>query len=85
MLDVPVSKSTLSDHLKVLRDAGLTKTRAEGVQRLVSMRTDDIEALYPGPLRAACLEHSRLALALEVPPEAYNSIIVEHKNLWSLS
>ncbi len=50
MLDVPVSKSTLSHHLKVLRDAGLTQTRAEGVQRFVSLRTGDIEALYPGLL-----------------------------------
>ncbi len=50
MLDVPVSKSTLSHHLKVLRDAGLTYTRAEGVQRFVSLRTGDIDALYPGLL-----------------------------------
>jgi DNA-binding transcriptional ArsR family regulator len=55
MLDVPVSKSTLSHHLKVLRDAGLTRARAQGVQRFVSLRTDDIEALYPGLL--GCLLH----------------------------
>ena len=49
-LDVPVSKSTLTHHLKVLREAGLTRTRSEGVQRLVSLRTDDIEARFPGLL-----------------------------------
>ena len=49
-LDVPVSKSTLTHHLKVLREAGLTHTRSEGVQRLVSLRQADIEARFPGLL-----------------------------------
>ena len=49
-LEVPVSKSTLTHHLKVLREAGLTRTRSEGVQRLVSLRRDDIEARFPGLL-----------------------------------
>jgi DNA-binding transcriptional ArsR family regulator len=60
-LGVPVSKSTLSHHLKVLRDAGLTHTRAEGVQRFVSLRTGDIEALYPG-LLGCVLEHAQRQL-----------------------
>jgi DNA-binding transcriptional ArsR family regulator len=55
-LDVPVSKSTLSHHLKVLRDAGLTHTRAEGVQRLVSLRRADVESRFPG-LLACVLEY----------------------------
>jgi DNA-binding transcriptional ArsR family regulator len=55
-LGVPVSKSTLSHHLRVLRDAGLTQTRAVGVQRLVSLRTGDVEARFPG-LLGCVLEH----------------------------
>ena len=49
-LEVPVSKSTLTHHLKVLREAGLTRTRSEGVQRLVSLRREDVEARFPGLL-----------------------------------
>jgi len=49
-LEVSVSKSTLTHHLRVLRDAGLTYTRSEGVQRLVSLRREDIEARFPGLL-----------------------------------
>ncbi|HWE32731.1 MAG TPA: metalloregulator ArsR/SmtB family transcription factor [Solirubrobacteraceae bacterium] len=56
-LEAPVSKSTLSHHLKVLRDAGVTQTRADGVHRFVSLRRDDIEALFPGLLDCV-LAHS---------------------------
>jgi DNA-binding transcriptional ArsR family regulator len=49
-LGVEVSKSTLSHHLRVLRDAGLTRTRAEGVHRFVSLRSSDVEARFPGLL-----------------------------------
>jgi DNA-binding transcriptional ArsR family regulator len=49
-IDVPVSRSTLTHHLKVLRDAGVTRTRCEGVQRLVSLRRMDVEARFPGLL-----------------------------------
>jgi DNA-binding transcriptional ArsR family regulator len=56
-LEVSVSKSTLSHHSKVLRDAGLTHTRADGVRRFVSLRRDDIEARFPG-LLSCVIEHS---------------------------
>ena len=49
-LCAPVSKSTLSHHLRVLRDAGVTRTRAQGTQRLVSLRSADLEATFPGLL-----------------------------------
>lgn len=51
-LDVPVSKSTLSHHLKVLRQAALTHTRADGTQRLVSLRKVEFEGRFPGLLDA---------------------------------
>ncbi|HEX3804216.1 MAG TPA: metalloregulator ArsR/SmtB family transcription factor [Solirubrobacteraceae bacterium] len=49
-LEVSVSKSTLTHHLRVLRDAGLTYTRSEGVQRLVSLRREDVDSRFPGLL-----------------------------------
>jgi DNA-binding transcriptional ArsR family regulator len=48
----PVAKSTLSHHFRVLREAGLTLTEPEGTQRVVSLRTDDINARFPGLLDA---------------------------------
>jgi DNA-binding transcriptional ArsR family regulator len=40
--------STCSYHLKLLREAGLTRARADGTQRLISLRRDDVEARFPG-------------------------------------
>ena len=61
-LDVPVSKSTLSHHLKVLREAGLTATRADGTQRLVSLRKVEVETRFPRLLDAV-LNDGRLGNA----------------------
>ena len=47
---LPVSDSTRSHHLKILRDAGVTATRVVGTQRLVSLRRDDLGARFPGLL-----------------------------------
>jgi DNA-binding transcriptional ArsR family regulator len=49
---VPVAKSTLSHHLKVLREAGVTLTEPAGTQRVVSLRTADLDARFPGLLDA---------------------------------
>lgn len=49
-LDVPVSKSTLSHHMKTLRNAGVTRTREEGTRCYVHLRADDLEARFPGLL-----------------------------------
>lgn len=48
----PVAKSTLSHHLKMLREAGVTQTRQEGTRCYVSLRRDALEARFPGLLPA---------------------------------
>ncbi|MCO1604597.1 ArsR/SmtB family transcription factor [Desulfosporosinus nitroreducens] len=49
-LDVSMAKSTLSHHIRVLRESGIIKIRSEGTQRLVSLRCDDLEIRFPGLL-----------------------------------
>jgi DNA-binding transcriptional ArsR family regulator len=49
-VEATVSKSTLSHHFKVLREAGITHTRANGTHRLMSLRKDELEARFPGLL-----------------------------------
>ena len=49
-LDTRVAKSTLSHHLKVLREAGLTRTQVYGTQRLVSLRAAELDERFPGLL-----------------------------------
>ena len=45
---VGLPNSTCSYHLRLLREAGITRARAAGTQRLISLRTDDLEARFPG-------------------------------------
>jgi DNA-binding transcriptional ArsR family regulator len=40
--------STASYHLRLLRESGVTRTRAVGTQRVVSLRRDDLEERFPG-------------------------------------
>ena len=49
-VEASVSKSTLSHHFKVLREAGVTHTRVNGTHRLVSIRRDELEERFPGLL-----------------------------------
>jgi DNA-binding transcriptional ArsR family regulator len=54
-----VSKSTLSHHFKVLREAGVTHTRVNGTHRYVSLRRGDLDERFPG-LMGSVLEASRM-------------------------
>lgn len=47
---LPVTKSTRTHHLRILREAGVISTRADGTRRMSTLRRDDLDALYPGLL-----------------------------------
>jgi DNA-binding transcriptional ArsR family regulator len=49
-IPIPVSKSTGSHHLKVLREAGIVQTDVEGTRKYPRLRRDDLEARFPGLL-----------------------------------
>lgn len=49
-MSYPVSKSTLSHHLRTLRLSGLTHTEVSGNQRFISLRFADVEERFPGLL-----------------------------------
>jgi DNA-binding transcriptional ArsR family regulator len=45
---IGLPSSTSSYHLRLLREAGLTHARAQGKQRLISLRRADLDARFPG-------------------------------------
>jgi DNA-binding transcriptional ArsR family regulator len=47
-----VTKSTLTHHFRVLREAGVIEQREEGTARLNSLRREDLDARFPGLLDA---------------------------------
>ncbi|WP_163552837.1 helix-turn-helix domain-containing protein [Candidatus Frankia alpina] len=49
-MDIP--KSTLSNHWRVLREAGLTSTTVDGRQRRMRLRAADVDSRFPGLLDA---------------------------------
>jgi DNA-binding transcriptional ArsR family regulator len=50
--ELGLSKATLSHHFRVLREAGVVRTRPDGRKRLLSLRFDDLNARFPGLLDA---------------------------------
>lgn len=52
MGDPNIPKSTKSHLMKVLREAGVIRNEQNGRQRRLSLRTEDLEARFPGVLAA---------------------------------
>ncbi|MFD9887904.1 ArsR/SmtB family transcription factor [Amycolatopsis sp. NPDC059027] len=50
--DVPVTKSTLTHHLGILRQAGVLASRQDGTTRYNSLRRNDLDVVFPGLLDA---------------------------------
>jgi DNA-binding transcriptional ArsR family regulator len=61
IFELGLSKATLSHHFRVLRESGLVRTRPVGRKRLLSLRTDDLDARFPGLLDAVLAAKRRRA------------------------
>lgn len=48
--DALAPKSTLSHHFKVLREAGVLHSRADGTKAINTVRRDELERRFPGLL-----------------------------------
>ena len=48
--DVPVHKSTMSHHMRVLREAGIIHIRCAGTFNYLSLRQEELEERFPGLL-----------------------------------
>jgi DNA-binding transcriptional ArsR family regulator len=62
-----VPKSTLSQHFKVLRDAGLIRSERRGVEMHNTPRCVELEGRFPGLLRAIVNAHN-IQLQGKAPP-----------------
>ena len=62
VVDRSIPKSTLSQHFRTLREAGLIRSERQGVEMLNTTRCDEIEQRFPG-LLAAIMNAHRVQLA----------------------
>jgi DNA-binding transcriptional ArsR family regulator len=51
-IELDVTKSTMTHHFRVLREAGVIRQERVGTSKLTSLRRDDLEARFPGLLDA---------------------------------
>jgi DNA-binding transcriptional ArsR family regulator len=64
-----VTKSTLSHHMKILREAGIIQMRLEGTRKLTSLRRKELNEAYPGLLDSIL----RTPVTEAVPAEAVSA------------
>jgi DNA-binding transcriptional ArsR family regulator len=51
-IELPVSKSTTSHHLKTLSCAGIIASREEGTRKFVWLRREELDRRFPGLLQS---------------------------------
>ncbi|WP_437126250.1 ArsR/SmtB family transcription factor [Pelagibius litoralis] len=51
-LDCGRPKSSMSHHFRVLRDAGVLRTRTDGTTHMNELRRAELDSLFPGLLQA---------------------------------
>ena len=56
--DKTIPKSTLSQHFKILREAGLIRSERPGVEMHTTPRCAELEGRFPGLLRAIVAAHT---------------------------
>ncbi len=67
VLDKPIPKSTLSQHMRILREAGLVRGERHGVEMRNTSRYGEVDSRYPGLLLAIVTAH---AVQIEAKNEA---------------
>lgn len=58
VLDKPIPKSTLSQHMRILREAGLIRGERHGHEMRNTSRYKEVDAHYPGLLHAIIAAHA---------------------------
>ena len=60
-----ITVATLSHHLRVLREAGLTRTRVSGKHRFLALRLGELEQRFPGMIMSVLRAGPEPAVQLE--------------------
>ncbi len=58
VLDQSIPKSTLSQHMRILREAGLIRGERHGIEMRNTSRYEEMDAHYPGLLLAIVSAHA---------------------------
>jgi DNA-binding transcriptional ArsR family regulator len=69
IIDKTIPKSTLSQHFKTLREAGLIRSERHGVEMRNVSRCEEMNARFPGLLPAIIEAHQRQARGERERPE----------------
>lgn len=66
-LTVPVCKSTMSHHVRVLRECGLVRVRQDSTRSMLSLRRDDLESRFPGLLESILVHTEGVGITCDQP------------------